>query len=41
MKEEENVIGEGEYNRNYSIFGKSENFVSKFRVRSKKKKKGF
>jgi len=32
MKEEENVINEGEYDLNYSIFGESESFVSKLRV---------
>jgi len=39
MKEEENVVGEGEYNLNSFIFGESENFVSKLRVISKKKRR--
>lgn len=37
MKEEENVVNEDEYDPKSSIVGKSENFVSKLRVRLKKK----
>jgi hypothetical protein len=38
MKKEENVVDEGEYDPNFSIFGESEIFVSKLRVRSKKER---
>lgn len=41
MKEEKNVVNVGEYDLNSSIFGESERFVSKLRVRPKKKLRGF
>jgi hypothetical protein len=39
MKEAENVVGEGEYDVNSSIFGESVSYFSKLRVRSRRRKK--
>ena len=41
MKEAENVVGEGEYDLNSSIFGESVSYFSKLRVRSGRKKREF